>query len=240
LKNLYFVFILGLLSQIAKSQSYNYQEFGVGFGVSSTRGYTNVARQDNDFAFNINASYNYSPYLPVTAELQIGKLSGGGTTPNLDRYGRQYLDNYRALYVHIDLQAGELIDYQDSFVLGILKNFYIGTGFGVIEDNNTDQRLNLYPYDGSTSYIFPGKDHAYDPIVPLRFGYEFNIYNQWGEPAFRIDLGYEHNIDLGENLDGYNDNPLIFKHNALPQYRQITIGFKYNFGNITSYNKSIR
>lgn len=215
LKKYFLLFVFWLLFARVNAQYYNYHEFGVGFGFSSTKGYTNVARENNNFAANINTSYNFSPYLPFTAELQYGKLSGGGTTINLDRYGRQYVNNYLALIIHGDLHLGELIDYYDSDILGILKNFYSGTGFGVVFNNNTVQRINLYPQDGSLDYIFPGKDKSVNLLVPLRFGYEYIFYNDLEEPFISLDLGYQHNLVFGSGLDGYNDDPKLFKHNAI-------------------------
>ena len=56
--------------------------------------------------------------------------------------------------------------------------------------------------------------------------------------AVYIALNLEH-FAFGEGLDGYDDPSSKFKNNAIDQYRQITIGFKYFFGNVTSYNKLI-
>ena len=229
---------------------YNYKEFAIGLDLSYMRGYTNVKRQDNHIAANINFIYNYSPYLPVAAELQFGTLSGGGTKPSLDRYGRKYTNNYEAFILHADFQLGEVIDYSQNDFLNIIKNFYFGTGFGVVFNNNTVQRTNLYdgrtiggeitPNNGPATYVFPGTNSSINLTLPLRFGYEFKIYNDYSEPFMAIDLAYVHNMVFGEGLDGYDDPSNIFKNNATNQYRQIVIGVKFNFGNITSYNKLIR
>jgi hypothetical protein len=126
--------------------------------------------------------------------------------------------------------------------LRILKDFYAGTGVGFISNANTVQRysVNAAPYPQPGYYKFPGNDNSLDLMVPLRIGYEFKIYDAYNEPSIAIDLGYIHTIAFGEGLDGYNDPSSKFKNNALDQYRQITIMFKYFFGNVTSYNKLIR
>ena len=229
---------------------YNYKEFGIGLDMSYERGYTNIARQDEHIATSINFIYNYSPYIPVAAELQFGSLSGGGTKPSLDRYGRVFTNHYEAFVVHADFQLGEVIDYSQSGILNIIKNFYFGCGVGFVFDNNQVQRTNLYegriidgeqtPNNGSSTYIFPGKDNSINTIIPLRFGYEFKLYNEYSEPYMAIDIGYVHNLVFGEGLDGYDDPSNVFKNNATNQYRQFVIGVKFNFGNITSYNKLIR
>jgi hypothetical protein len=236
---LIFVFISAAIG-VKAQEGYNYKEFGIGLDVSYERGYTNVQRQDNHVSENINFIYNYSPYIPITAELQFGTLSGGGITPDKDPFGRMYTNKYEAFVVHADFQLGEVIDYSESDILNIVKNFYIGSGVGAVFNNNTVQRTNLYPQNGPLTYVFPGSDNSVNLTIPLRFGYEFKIYNDFQEPYMAIDLGYVHNLVFGEGLDGYDDPSTKFKNNATNQYRQIVIGVKFNFGNVTSFNKLIR
>jgi hypothetical protein len=232
---LFFIAAFGAIS--AKAQSgYNYQEWGVGFDASYIRGYTNITKQYYHPAFNVNFIYNYNPYVPITAEIQIGQLSGGGLTPNLDPYGRMYTNNYKALLFHGDFQLGGGIDYEGSWILQIVKNFYGGTGFGFISNSNKVQRTSV----NDPTYVFPGKDNSIAIMVPLRFGYEFRFFDSYDEPSMAIDIGYIHNLVFGEGLDGYNDPPSKFKNNATDQYSQITIGFKYYFGNVVSYTKLVR
>ena len=227
---------------VKAQEGYNYKEFAIGLDVSYERGYTNVQRQDNHISENINFTYNYSPYIPITAELQFGTLSGGGITPDKDKYGRQYTNSYEAFLVHGDLQLGEVIDYSENDILNIVKNFYFGSGVGFVFNNNTVVRYNLpaYAYNGPVGRRFPGNDNSVNLAIPLRFGYEFKIYNDFQEPYMAIDIGYVHSLVFGEGLDGYDDPSNVFKNNAANQYRQIVIGVKFNFGNITSFNKLIR
>jgi hypothetical protein len=245
LKKLILFFVFAVTATAVKAQmGYNYKEFGIGLDVSYERGYTNLQKQDNHISENINFIYNYSPYIPITAELQFGTLSGGGLTAAKDKYGRQYTNSYEAFVVHGDFQLGEVIDYSESDVLTVIKNFYFGSGVGFVFNNNVVQRTNLIPANepaqGPHPYVFPGKDNSINTMVPLRFGYEFKLYNDFEEPYMAIDIGYVHNMVFGEGLDGYDDPSNKFKNNATNQYRQIVVGVKFNFGNITSYNKLIR
>lgn len=238
----YILFVFTLISATAaRAQSgYNYQELGIAGGASYIRGYTNVQRQYDHPAFNFNFVYNYNPYLPIEAELQIGTLSGGGLTPDIDRYGRQYVNHYKALIIHADFQLGAAIDYEQSWFLKIVKDFYLGAGFGFISNTNKVQRTNVIPQNGPLTYVFPGHDSSLDPMTTGRFGYEFKIYDSYNEPSVAIDVGYVHNFAFGEGLDGYNDPPSKFKNNAIDQYRQFQIVVKYYFGRVVSYNKLIR
>ncbi len=238
----YILIIAALAASITvKAQAgYNYQEYGVGFDAFLERGYTNLKLQKENPGFDLKFIYNVNPYLPVEAEIQKGTLSGGGLTQNLDFYGRKYTNNYIAVVAHVDFQLGSAIDYQDNAFLQVIKNFYFGSGVGIISNSNTVQRTNVIPANGSLSYVFPGSNSSIDIMLPIRFGYEFKIYDAFDEPGFAVDIGYIHNFAFGEGLDGYNDPESKFKNNATDQYRQIFIGFKYFFGNVTSYTKLIR
>jgi hypothetical protein len=238
LKKYILFFIATIAVTTANAQSgYNYQELGIGVGASYIRGYTNVQQQYYHPAFDLSFIYNYSPYVPIAIEFQLGQLSGGAAHDlSIDKYGRAYTNNYKAVILHADLHLGEIIDYEDSQLLEALKNFYGGTGFGVISNTNTVVRHPFY----DPSYTFPGKDQSTDLMIPFRFGYEFKIYDAYNEPGMAIDVGYIHNFAFGEGLDGYNDNPAKFRNNATDQYTQITIGFKYFFGNVVSHTKIIR
>ncbi len=174
--------------------------------------------------------------MPIGLEFQLGKLSGGGTDLKIDKDGRQFVNNYKALILHMDVQAGEVINYQGSTVLNVLKNFYLGAGIGGIANSVVTQRTSVI----DPTYTFPGKDNGINLIVPLRFGYEFKFYNEYDQPNVRLDIGYQHNLTFGEGLDGYADPSTKFKNNALDQYRQITVGIKVNFGGQNSYDKEIR
>jgi hypothetical protein len=243
LKKYILFFAIVLLTAGVKAQSgYNYQEWGVGVGTFYERGYTNITHQDNHFGLNANFIYNYNPFLPVEFEIQKGTLSGGGLGPNntinptLDPFGRVYTNNYVAAVVHADFQYGAGIDYSDSWFLNIVKNFYSGIGLGLISNSNKVQRTSVV----EPSYIFPGVNSSIDFMVPIRIGYDFKIFDDYNEPSMAINVGYVHTIAFGEGLDGYDDPSQKFKNNALDQYRQIAITFKYYFGRVVSYNKLIR
>ena len=166
MKRLILFFFFALTVAAKAQEGYNYKPFAIGLDVSYERGYTNVQRQDNHISENLNFVYNYSPYIPITAELQFGNLSGGGITPSTDRYGRQYDNHYEGLIIHGDFQLGEVIDYSESDIMNIIKNFYFGSGIGIIFNSNTVQRTNLfygetvggvvYPNYGPSTYVFPG------------------------------------------------------------------------------------
>ncbi|MFD0795344.1 outer membrane beta-barrel protein [Mucilaginibacter litoreus] len=235
MKKYLLVILLAIVCCKVKAQySLNYASFGIGISASLNHPYADLAKEYNNKSFSATANYFFTPFVPIGLEFQLGKLSGGGD--DIDKDTRKYENNYKALLLHMDVQLGEVIDYRGSELLNFAKNFYAGAGFGAILNNVKTNRESLT----NLGYVFPGKDKSTNLIVPLRFGYEFKFYNQYNEPNIRLDIGYQHNITFGEGIDGYDDPPSKFKNNALDQYRQITIGLKFNFGGETSYDKDIR
>lgn len=219
---------------------YNYYPFGVAADISYMHGYTHVPRQDDNVGLNFSFIYNYNPYLPVAIEVQKGKLSGGGLTVDKDKYGRQFTNNFLAVYLHADIHLGSFINYGESSFLNGLKNLYFGSGIGFVSNNNKVQRYNIIAQNGTIGAPFAGKDKSVNYAVPLRVGYEFKIFNSYDQPGSAIDIGYVHNIVFGDGLDGYTDTRIGSKGTVINQYRELTIGFKYFFGTVVPYKKLIR
>jgi len=241
----------------AKAQlGYNYSEYSLGFGISSVKATTDVPTQTTHPAYNFNASYNYTPYTVFTLEYEFGRLSGGygdyyndaskGVTDatalaniatdyaKIDPYLRYYYNNFQSIAIHADVQLGEFIDYSDDgFITGIAKNIYIGTGIGMVYNNITS--INRISPD--STYAYGGADHSNNVMIPIRFGYQFKFYNAYDEPSVLAEIGYQMNYVFGYGLDGYSD-PLFTTRNY-EQYGGFHIGLKFNFGNVTSYRKSV-
>jgi hypothetical protein len=236
-KYILFLIVVFAAGTVKAQSGYTFQNFGVGVDASYIKGYTNVQAQYSHPAFDLNFIYQATPYLPIAVEFQTGQLSGGSNTdPSIDKYLRQYTNNYKAFLIRADYQLGNDLDYTYDGFLQIIKNAFIGTGLGFIMNSNTVQRTDVH----NPSYVFPGTDNAISPVIPIRVGYEFKIYNYYNVPNMAIDIGYIHSFAFGEGLDGYNDPSNKFKNNAPDEYRQFFIGFKFYFGEPVPYNKLIR
>jgi hypothetical protein len=219
-----------LLAQL----SYNFLNYSIGVGAGFVRADADLAQHITKQAIFGTLSYNYSPYITITGELQAGKLAGGD--PNTDKDTRAFVNNYKAILLYGDVQAGEFIDYQYRDLANILKNVYVGTGVGIIHNAMAYvQRASL----NNPGYIFPGEDSSTELMVPLRIGYEFKFFNRYQEPNIRVNIGYQESLVYGEGLDGYNDPPTKFKNHHVDRYSLISIGVKYNFGSPVTYKKPI-
>jgi hypothetical protein len=241
LKKFALVFILGFSVLSLKAQdSYNYSRLGIGFFGGVNYPYADLRSANQGKSYNITGYYNLTPYIPLGLEVQFGGLSGGSIITDPDK--RQYDNHYKAVILHGDFALGEVIDYEGSFLMKLVKDFYVGTGVGVISNNMAFvQRTNLIdvPNLPAGTYTFPGKSSSLNLLVPIRFGLELKIYNAYDEPFIGLNIGYIHNVTWGEGLDGYRDPNSGFKNNSPDQYRQIVVGIKVNFGPSVPYTKSI-
>ncbi len=235
-KSTFLIVILLLCNKILSAQSsYNFTGYSIGAGGGIARADADLAQHISKSAFFVNFNYNYSPFTTFTAEVQAGNLAGGN--PKTDKDTRAFVNSFQAILFYADFQAGEIIDYDNRPVLNVIKNFYAGTGFGVIHNHMTFIQRNSII---DPSYVFPGQNASTELMLPLRIGYEFKFYNQYLEPFVRLSVGYQMNWVYGEGLDGYNDPPDAFKNRHVDRYSLTNLCLKYSFGNPVSYKKPIR
>ena len=241
LRKLILFFILVFAETVVYAQdSYNYAQWGLGVFAGINQPYVDVKKVNQGKSFDVVGYYNYTPYMPIGLEIQSGELSGGSIVTDPSK--RQFDNQYLAVFAHVDYSIGEMVDYEDNAFLSAVKDFYAGTGMGVIM--NKMKFIQRYNLDASTlypvgTYRFPGKDNSISFAVPIRFGYEFKIYNSYGEPFIGLNIQYVHTVTFNEELDGYTDPPGVFKNNSPDQYRQIQFGVKVNFGPTSVYDKRI-
>jgi hypothetical protein len=229
LKKVILLFIAIIPAFICKAQDEERPTFAMGTDVAYSRGYTNLNLQYDRPGLNLSIVYNHKPNLSWVAELQAGELSGGGLKPYEDISGRAYSNRYLAFNFHADFRLegmlntnGPLFNKNGRSLLNFIKNFYIGTGAGIISNNVNAQRYSIYV----PTYRFGGSDHSVNPTIALRIGHELKIYDAVNDVRYAIDIGYTHNIVFGSGLDGYNDPNSRFQHSTIGQYRQIIIGVK--------------
>jgi hypothetical protein len=215
---------------LAKAQiGYDYAQYDIGAAV----GMNNPISTDvpvslkNTPSAHFNFTYNSGPFINYVFEAQFGRLKAGN---GVTGYGRMFENHFTAFALKVQLQAGELIDYSQSHVANAFKNFYVSTGIGYLINHVVYKTLdNTVP----AGYMLPGDNNSQIPFIPARVGYEFKVFNQYNEPSFKIDLGYQYNFVLDDNLDGYSSGA----HKDV--FSQLTLGVKFAIGGVTSYRKQI-
>jgi hypothetical protein len=224
------IVILCISTFLAKAQiGYDYAQYDIGFGVGlNTPVSTDVSNSlkktpSAHFSFN----YNHSPFLNYVFEGQLGRLKAGDQS---SASGRQFENHFAAFALKVQLQAGELIDYSQSPVANAFKNLYLSSGVGYFVNHVVLKTPDKRVPEGFT---LPGDNNSQIPFIPVRIGYEFKVFNQYNEPSFKIDLGYQYNFLMDDNLDGYDTGA----HKDV--FSQLTLGVKFALGGVTSYRKQI-
>ncbi|WP_462266314.1 hypothetical protein [Mucilaginibacter sp.] len=221
--------IAGTFALLAHAQlGYNYAQYDFGISGFSNTAYTDAEIQKHTGALGLNFTYNQTPFINFVAEFQVGRLSGGDAINTLS--GRQFQNNYTSLAFRGQLQAGEFYDYSNSMFGNAFKNLYVGSGVGLNANHMAYiNRNSLYVPDFTST----GLNDSQEIYIPVRIGYELKVFNSYNEPTFKVDIGYQHNFILGDQLDGikagmYNDS-----------FGQFFIGLKFSVGGVTSYRKQI-
>ncbi|WP_121811439.1 hypothetical protein [Mucilaginibacter kameinonensis] len=225
-----FIILLCSVSFLAKAQiGFDYAQYDVGFAAGINQASSaDVQTLKTTPSINLNFTYNQSPYINYVFNVEVGRLKGG--SPNTTTQ-RQFENHFSAYSFRIQVQAGELIDYSQSAIANAFKNLYLSSGLGYINNNvvyRTDDALLL-----ANNQVLPFEPKTNEIFIPLRLGYEFKFFNSYNQPSVKIDLGYQYNFIMGDNLDGY----VAGAHNDA--YSQVTLGFKFAIGGVTSYRKQI-
>jgi hypothetical protein len=221
--------LICLVAYTAKAQlGYEYAQYdlGVSSGLNKVSG--DAETQVQTKSIHVNFNYNVSPFINYVLEGQTGDLKGGDAQTTAT--GREFTNNYNAVIFRAQIQAGEFIDYSRSRIKNGLKNLYISSGVGYV--------INHMTYINRTSILQPGVttdglDNSSHIFIPARIGYEFKVFNQYNQPSFKVDIGYQMNFVMGDNLDGFATGAINDK------FSQITLGFKFALGGITSHSKQI-
>lgn len=215
-------------SFLAKAQlGFDFARFDAGVSGSLNTVYGDAESTKSTPSINFSLNYNQTPFINYILEAQFGRMEGGSIK---SKSGRYFAGTFNSVGFRFQLQAGEFIDYSDSQILNGMKNFYVGSGLGMIYSKISS--INRYSYILADFYT-GGDDSASELFLPLRIGYEFKIFNTFNEPGIKIDLAYQYIHVFGDELDGFQSG---HKGDALSQ---ISLGVKFSLGGVTSYRKQI-
>jgi hypothetical protein len=228
-KKSFLLLIVCLVTYTAKAQiGYDYVQYDLGISYDMNKAYTDAQTVTGSKSVHFNFNYNVSPYVNYVVELQSGELKGGDSLTTST--GRQFTNQYLAFILRGQLQAGEIIDYSHSKFANFFKNLYVSGGIGFIVNHMTTINRNSILQPG---FYTSGLDNSNELMIPARIGYEIKLFNKYGQPGFKIDLGYQYNFIMGDGLDGF----VIGK--GKDSYSQYSIGIKFAVGGIASYRKPI-
>lgn len=224
---------LTLLTCLSTSAQSNFYKMTIGAGAGITQSFADLAKHDFGLAGYGTFDYNFTPFLSLGLEGQMGEINGGDFYT--DANNRQFINRYKAFTLNGKVSLGAVIDYRRTGFSNVIKGLYIGAGAGIVM-NKMRFIVREKPDDG---YIFPGYDSSKDILVPLNIGINFNISDKNGYYRYGININYQSNIVIGEGLDGYDDSPIKFENGNPDIYNYFSIGLKYHFGSIGLSTKTL-
>ncbi|GGI23243.1 hypothetical protein GCM10008119_06690 [Pedobacter mendelii] len=216
----------------------NYFKWSYGFGAGANYSKTDVVKGNWGHTISGNIDYNFTPFITGGLEGQYGMVQGGDiyTDPN----NRQFVNKYTGINANVKFMLGEFTNYNKTNFLYKIRGLYAGIGIGAINNNITDiVRIKpSFAYDAGYG-PFPGEDKSVNLWVPINLGINFYMNDGWGYVRYVININAQSNFTFGEGLDGYNDPETRFKNYDPDTYNVYSIGFKYYFGNIKVYRKTL-
>ncbi|MFD0794331.1 hypothetical protein ACFQZX_11945 [Mucilaginibacter litoreus] len=230
-KKIFFTLIFSVAAIVSKAQiGFDYAQYDLGLGGAYNKLYGDAESTKGTVSAHASFIYNETPYVNYVFEVQAGSLEGGN---RLAASGRYFKNNFTALVFRGQLQAGEIIDYSGSTLMNAVKNLYLSTGVGYILNNIKDENINRVS-NTTPQYVTGGLNKSNELYIPARIGYEFKFYNQYNQPSFKVDVGYQVNFDLTDNMDGFTAGA------RNDTWVQFSIGVKFALGGVTSYRKSVQ
>ncbi|GAB1462687.1 hypothetical protein [Pedobacter sp.] len=233
MKKHYLALFLVVLTVTAFGQS-NFYRLSVGAGAGGTYTFTDVQKGQFSYAFAANLDYHITPFITAGIELQKGTLKGADGD---NGHKKAFVNSYLAYNANFKFRAGQVTDFYYSNFLNYTKGFYLGTGIGMVNNDNTsDKTIRVQP---GTGFVFDGEPKATSIAIPLNVGIDFYFPDGWGDIRYILNVNYQTNITLGDELDSYNAKP-PFQNTGNDFYNFLSVGFKYTFGPKGLTGKSIR
>lgn len=203
------IFFLPLYGSSQVVNPYRIFDIGMGANMNSTSGDAETLKRT--VGLHLNFNYNIDPYTNFLAEVQFGQLAGGDSAATFS--GRQFTNQFNSVSVRGQMQLGKLFYRLPKEA----QRVYISSGIGGIANNITNINRESQKIPG---YSTIGKEQSINLFIPARLGYEFPVKNAYRETILKIDLAYQHNFVLGDDIDGFAAGK--FKD----AFSQFSIGFK--------------
>ena len=193
-----------------------YQQFTLGGGIGAATAYAGAALPKTDVAFDIDAGFYPVADGFINLQAQSGTLAGAAEPGSINH--KSFQNRYKSLTINAQLFLGIFYEESNSGFLNFIRNFYGGSGYGVIINNTT----NVSVAAAKTQDVVTNRLG----IIPVTGGYEFNVLrNGHNEPMLKVNISSVFYYVPSKGLDGYND-----VHAASYSYfTYFGIGFKYIF-----------
>ena len=192
--------VTDLKAQIDKSLT-------VGLGAGAATTFAGAAIIKTTAVASGTASYYLSNYFDLSFEAQLGKLAGGN--PNTTHLN--FVNKFQAGFIEFHQHFGIFIEDPQNVAESFFSNVYVGTGFGLINNNVTQINATI------------DRSYKITPVIPIKFGYIWAIKGQYDDEIVKVNLSCSINPTIGRGIDGYYGN----RPQAEKVYTYYSIGVEY-------------
>lgn len=205
---------------------YNFYKLSASVNAGGTYYFGDLTDVKPSYAGAVDFDFNLTPFATIGLQVQKGQFGAS------DIHLRNFKNQYMAVNLNGKLMLGQVVDFEASNFLYAIRNLYVGTGLGYIKSKqNPITRTKMIPdgKGGEMLYTFPGETNGSSLFIPLNVGYRFNLIDRFGFNRYHIDLNYQFNTAMKDNLDGYQD-PATWKNEFKDFYSVFSIGVGIAFG----------
>lgn len=193
-------------------------DFSLSVGGGITDMYANTTKKIFDGAARGNFDFNFTPFISLSIEGQIGKM-GDGKQNDLSSGGPVYsVSTFYAANLNARVSLGQWLDITNDFT-EVLGGLYLGAGIGYL---NTDiQTIQYVPLLTESNYIV--YKHAL-MTVPVNIGINKDL------PVYKlgVNLNFQYNFTGSNSLDGFDYH--VTGHRSQDGYSFLSLAIRYYFG----------
>lgn len=205
---------------IASAQT-GFSQFSVGVQGGVTTSHTDATPDQSRYFYGAHATYSFTPYLSLAANLSSGQLEGGDE-------GVANVMHYTNNFFQADLNVkffpvGILQKAQQKKYLYYLSKIYASVGIGLMKSQTN---ITYLPAQVEL-FDFMGNYSGTDMVIPVAFGIDIPLSKPFQAKGLYVNLFYRVNYLNTDRMDGYQ--PRLSSNEKNDTYTNFGAGISYRF-----------
>ncbi|UKJ07085.1 hypothetical protein [Solitalea lacus] len=216
------------IGMFSASAQFKYNMFAATLNVGANRANMDAGYGDVNFSIGFSGDVHITPFTFLSLNVNDGKFSKNKP----DQYGRGFEADFTSFNSTVNMSLGEILRPWWKETYGFWNNLYLGAGIGVVKSKMND--FNYITNDGGGKFPSIGgvKYSGTNVIIPLNAGLNIKFVEYGDETPIELNVNYQHNIALTDNIDGYNPR---YDNKYSDSFGLLTLGLRVNFGPQRTY-----
>lgn len=212
-------FLFPALFLLSAQSGFSQLSAGIRGGLSTS--HTDATPDKSRYFYGANASYNFTPYLSLMANLSGGQLEGG----NADVAGSMhYTNNFFLGDLNLKFfPVAILKKAQQVKYLYFLSGIYASAGIGFMK---SQAKISYLPAQAAL-FEFMDNYSGTDMVIPLELGIDIPVSKPFKAKGFYVSLFYRASYLNTDKMDGYQ--PKLQSNEKKDTYTNFGAGISYRF-----------